>query len=81
MVGFKQERNSKQVVFALLVFGFLKEFCTRLQNREMFSKPGRAKIGTNPSEIENWANIRHKSVMLSALQLIVCLMIESVNDQ
>ena len=36
----------------------------------MFSKPGRAKIGTNPSEIENWAKIRHKSVMLSALQLV-----------
>ena len=36
----------------------------------MFSKPGRAKIGTNPSEIENWAKIRHKSVMLSALQFI-----------
>ena len=26
----KLERNSKQVVFALLVFGFLKDFCTRL---------------------------------------------------
>ena len=34
----------------------------------MFSKPGRAKIRTNPSEIENRAKIRHKSVMLSALQ-------------
>ena len=27
-------------------------------------------IGTNASEIENWAKIRHKSVMLSALQFI-----------
>ena len=35
----------------------------------MFSQPGRAKIGTNPSEIENWAKTRHKLVMLSALQL------------
>ena len=35
----------------------------------MFSKPGRAKIGTNASEIVNWAKIRHKAVMLSALQL------------
>ena len=30
------------MVFALFVFGFLKEFCARLQNREMFFKPGRA---------------------------------------
>ena len=37
----------------------------------MFSKPGRAKIGTNASEIVNWAKIRHKAVMLSALQLEV----------
>ena len=36
----------------------------------MFSKPGRAKIGTNASEIVNWAKIRHKAVMLSALQLL-----------
>ena len=61
--------RSKQVVFVLFAFGFLKEFCPRLQNREMFSKAGRAKIRTNPCEIESCAKIRHKSVMLSDLQL------------
>ena len=35
----------------------------------MFSKPGRAKIRTNPRETESRAKIRHKSVMLSDLQL------------
>ena len=34
----------------------------------MFSKPGKAKIRTNPNEIKNWAKIRHKSVMLSVLR-------------
>ena len=53
----------------LFVFGFLKDFYPRLQNREMFSKPGRAKIGTHPSKIQQQAYIRHKSVMLSALQV------------
>ena len=57
------------MVFVLFVFGFLKEFCARLLNREMFSKPGRAKIRTNPCEIESRAKIRHKSVMPSDLQL------------
>ena len=36
----------------------------------MFSKPGRAKIRTNLSDIQNRAKIQHKAVMLSALQLI-----------
>ena len=36
----------------------------------MFSKPGRAKTRTNPSKIEKQAKIRHKAVMLSALQFI-----------
>ena len=39
----------------------------------MFSKPGRAENRTNPSKIEKRAKIRHRSVMLSALQFIgVC---------
>ena len=38
----------------------------------MFSKAGRAKIRTNPCEIESRAKIRHKSVMLSGLQLSPC---------
>ena len=62
--------RSKQVFFVLFVFGFVKEFCPRLLNREMFSKPGRAKIQTNPCEIESCAKIRHKSVMPSDLQML-----------
>ena len=41
----------------------------------MFLKPGRAKILTNPSEMENQAKIQHKLVMLSALHFIyyICI--------
>ena len=47
---------------------FSETFVHDCKNREMFSKPGRAKTRTNPSKIEKRAKIRHKAVMLSALQ-------------
>ena len=48
----------------------LKSFVHDCKTAKCFSKPGRAKIQTNPCEIESRAKIRHRSVMLSDLQLL-----------
>ena len=47
---------------------FSRSFVHDCKTAKCFQNQGE-KIGTNPSEIENWAKIRHKSVMLSALQM------------
>ena len=49
---------------------FSRSFVHDCKPTKCFQKQGEQKMGTNPSEIENWAKICHKSVMLSALQLL-----------
>ena len=48
---------------------FSRSFVHDCKTAKCFLNLGEQKIGTNPSEIENQSKIRHKSVMLSALQL------------
>ena len=50
---------------------FSRSFVHDCKTAKCFQNQGEQKIGTNGSEIENWAKIRHKSVMLSALQLML----------
>ena len=54
---------SKQVVFVLFVFSFLKEFCPSCKTAKCFPNQGEPKFGQIRAKSKAALKFRHKSVM------------------